>query len=76
MEQISTKVSYCPMGHLLKYHFVKNLQEQIGGNLGNQESDAKNSLKHKMFFFEMERRSTKYLGKLLNYYILPTSLYI
>ena len=25
---------------------------------------------------EMERRSTKYLGKLLSYYILPTSLYI
>ena len=40
MEKISTNVSYCPMGHLLKYHFV-NLQEQIGGNLGNQESDAK-----------------------------------
>ena len=39
------------MGHLLKYHFV-NLQEQIGGNLGNQESDAKNSLKHKMYIWD------------------------
>lgn len=36
------------MGHLLKFQFLKSLQKQIGGNLGNLEPDSKNSLKHKM----------------------------